>query len=149
MAVEYFNSIRPRLDPDNSIRRLYPLGKHFPRRGNGQIQTGVGVCTLGVRNFRTVLYGVLYRGGANNYYHRGHPRSNTHPLPEDGIQNLCEEGFGLAIYLYPDNFNAASHARTCASLRGPTFHLTYRQISPLVGDGARQILEIVHEDILT
>src|SRR4051812_44782708 len=34
----------------------------------------------GVRNFRVVLYGVYYRGGANNYYHRDHPRSNMNPL---------------------------------------------------------------------
>jgi hypothetical protein len=54
----------------------------------------------GTRNVRTVLNGVLYRGGANNYFHKTNPRNNMNPLPEDGLDHLCEEGFSTSVYLY-------------------------------------------------
>src|SRR5262245_4773224 len=59
----------------------------------------------GLRNVREVLKGVLYRGGGNNLYHRDPAmrRDNRNPLPDDGVTNLCEEGFHQAIYLYPTN----------------------------------------------
>ena len=44
----------------------------------------------GVRNFRAVLGGIYYRGGANNAYHRTNKRGNENPLPSDGLQNLTE-----------------------------------------------------------
>jgi hypothetical protein len=58
----------------------------------------------GTRNFRVVLTGVVYRGGANNKWHRNDRRDNRNPLPEDGLENLCEEGFGRVYYLYETNF---------------------------------------------
>jgi hypothetical protein len=60
----------------------------------------------GTRNFRSVLNGVYYRGGANNYYHKTNKRDNMNPLPTDGLQNLCEEGFSTALYLYSANYSA-------------------------------------------
>src|SRR4051812_16425061 len=45
----------------------------------------------GTRNVRAVLSGILYRGGANNYYHKVEPRDNHNPLPDDGLENLCKE----------------------------------------------------------
>lgn len=61
----------------------------------------------GTRNMKTILYGIAYRGGANNFYHRTDKRDNHNPLPEDGLQNLCEQGFSKAVYLYSTNFNTA------------------------------------------
>jgi hypothetical protein len=58
----------------------------------------------GTRNMRTILYGVAYRGGANNFYHKFHKRDNHNPLPEDGLTNLCSQGFSSAVYLYSTNF---------------------------------------------
>lgn len=58
----------------------------------------------GTRNMRTILFGVAYRGGANNYYHKSDKRDNHNPLPDDGLQNLCNQGFSSAIYLYSTNF---------------------------------------------
>ena len=62
----------------------------------------------GTRNMKTVLYGIAYRGGANNFYHKKNKRDNHNPLPPDGLKNLAQEGFSTAIYLYGKNFNTAN-----------------------------------------
>ena len=61
----------------------------------------------GTRNCRTILYGVAYRGGGNNYYHRTNKRDNKNPLPNDGLQSLLDNGFSKSIYLYKHNFKTA------------------------------------------
>lgn len=68
-------------------------------RGNGYDSL------YGTRNMRVILHGVAYRGGANNAYHKTNKRDNHNPLPEDGLINLCNQGFSTAIYLYGTNFN--------------------------------------------
>jgi hypothetical protein len=50
-----------------------------------------GVPFHGIRDYREVMPGVLYRGGANN----GHA-----PLKQDQLDALCEAGIGTADYLY-------------------------------------------------
>jgi hypothetical protein len=62
----------------------------------------------GTRNMRTVLYGVAYRGGANNFYHKENKRENHNPLPEDGLQHLANLGFSHADYLYATNFTESA-----------------------------------------
>lgn len=59
----------------------------------------------GTRNMRTILFGVAYRGGANNFHHKTNKRDNHNPLPEDGLVNLCNQGFSSAVYLYSTNFS--------------------------------------------
>lgn len=61
----------------------------------------------GCRNVRTVLFGAVYRGGANNFYHRTNKRDNHNPLPPDGLKHLADEGFSTAVYLYKKNFDSA------------------------------------------
>jgi len=61
----------------------------------------------GTRNMKTILFGIAYRGGANNFYHKENKRDNSNPLPNDGLQNLLDEGFSAAIYLYATNFSSA------------------------------------------
>ncbi|MFH1052601.1 MAG: hypothetical protein V1779_16905 [bacterium] len=61
----------------------------------------------GTRNLRTILHGIAYRGGANNFYHKNHKRDNHNPLPEDGLKNLSNQGFSSAVYLYGTNFSIA------------------------------------------
>ncbi len=61
----------------------------------------------GTRNMKTILYGIAYRGGANNFYHKSTKRDNHNPLPEDGLNNLCQNGFSEAIYLYSTNFKSS------------------------------------------
>lgn len=98
----------------------------------------------GTRNVRAVLSGVLYRGGANNAYHHSNPRNNQNPLPDDGLMNLCQEGFSQAIYLYPTRFATAPHSISCRTNSGAANHLEYRQVSVLnlSGTGVHDFLEI-------
>lgn len=84
----------------------------------------------GVRNFRAVLNGVVYRGGANNTYNKFGKRSNMNPLPDVGLKNLCKEGFGTAVYLYPDNFATASKSTSCQTADGQASKLTYVHFTP-------------------
>lgn len=113
--------------------------KRVDNRGNGYENL------YGVRNFREVLSGVLYRGGANNMFHRDRPRANSNPLPDDGLLNLCEEGFRTAVYLYSTNYSTAPARVRCSSIRGVN-DLAYEQISP--NSRNHEILRIVREAIL-
>jgi hypothetical protein len=99
----------------------------------------------GVRNFREVIKGVMFRGGANNIFHRDHTRPNANPLPDDGLQNLCEEGFKNAVYLYTTNYSSAPPRVSCNSIRGPN-ELNYRQLS--FSSKYKEILQLVHAAIL-
>ena len=56
----------------------------------------------GIRDFREVMPGALYRGGANN----GHA-----PLNHDELKALCEDDIGTAIYLYTTGFSGPSVTR--------------------------------------
>jgi hypothetical protein len=73
----------------------------------------------GMRNFRRVLNGLVYRGGANNWF-RTPQRNNENPLPPEGVDHLCEEGFSTAIYSYDTNYNTpeTEHVRNCTSIEG-------------------------------
>ena len=56
----------------------------------------------GIRDYREVMPGVLYRGGANNG--RG-------PLNRSQLNALCDEGIGTAVYLYSTQFPGPSTIR--------------------------------------
>jgi len=100
----------------------------------------------GVRNFRAVLNGVVYRGGANNTHNKYGARSNSNPLPNIGLQNLCKEGFGTAIYLYNTNYNTAPKTTACASPFESKHTLNYIQQSPLSSTTAlKNILNVVYK----
>lgn len=81
----------------------------------------------GTRNLRPILHGVAYRGGANNFYHKERKRHNHNPLPDDGIRNLCQEGFGASVYLYRQNFETAPTIDTCACISGGSNTMDYYQ----------------------
>jgi hypothetical protein len=85
----------------------------------------------GNRNLRAVLNGIYYRGGANNRYHRTNRRNNMNPLPNDGLQNLCEEGFSKAIYLYEANYETAPKITNCKNFQNEETKITYDQVSVL------------------
>ncbi len=101
----------------------------------------------GVRNFRVVLNGIYYRGGANNTYHRSDKRSNTNPLPDDGLKNLCEEGFQEAVYLYTTNYNTAAKLTSCTMANGQPNQLTYLQISAFDQVNEETHLRKIHDHI--
>ncbi len=89
----------------------------------------------GTRNMRPILHGVAYRGGANNFYHENNKRDNHNPLPQDGLTNLCLEGFTDAVYLYSTNFKDAPKSIDTAKK-----HLEYLQIS---GNSRKEIKDIM------
>ena len=101
----------------------------------------------GTRNFRVILKGIVYRGGANNKWHRTHRRGNQNPLPDDGLVNLCEEGFGRAYYLYRTNFETAPKVTTCESLGSPEHVLRYFQVSPTDEAQTYEVLKVIYETI--
>ncbi len=99
----------------------------------------------GTRNVRSVLDGVFYRGGANNAFHRDGKRHNQNPLPGDGLDNLCRQGFGTAIYLYPTRYDTAAKESTCQTVDGGDGRLVYEQISTQHGKKAdlRRVFELL------
>lgn len=137
-------------DPNERIERYKDRYKDYFKADNelmSKITTNNGngyEGLYGTRNFRVVLHGVLYRGGANNYYHRENPRRNENPLPADGLDNLCREGFGKAIYLYNVNFTPAQ--LQCEDRFGGANQLTYVQRSALGGwDIKKDILASIYQ----
>lgn len=88
----------------------YYHNRYSPESVNTQITDNFGNDfddLYGTRNFRCILKGVAYRGGGNNYYHKTAKRDNHNPLPPDGLQNLADEGFSAAVYLYSKNWDTA------------------------------------------
>jgi hypothetical protein len=100
----------------------------------------------GTRNFRVVLQGIAYRGGANNMFHRDHPRDNMNPLPKDGLENLCKEGFSEAVYLYEDNFKSAPPQTRCQDQKAVRV-LNYEQLTPTDVNDVRTMLAKVFDVI--
>ena len=101
----------------------------------------------GVRNFRVVLRGILYRGGANNVYNKHNQRGNSNPLQDDALKNLCQEGFKNAIYLYSTNFATALKSAKCVNFENKNNEITYQQITGLNEKNTDKILEIFYKAI--
>jgi hypothetical protein len=117
-----------------------PYEKLVNNRGDGEEDL------YGTRNFRAVLNGVVYRGGANNKYNKYGSRSNQNPLPKVGLRNLCEEGFSTAIYLYTTNYASAPKVTSCSSVLSSNQKLNYIQASPHMTDvDARKVLNLIHK----
>jgi hypothetical protein len=101
----------------------------------------------GVRNFRVVLHGVYYRGGANNSYNRNAKRSNMNPLPAEGLSNLCKQGFTDALYLYPDNYQSAQKTTNCRTRDGADSKLNYSQVTGLTKANEHELLKRIYDHI--
>ena len=130
--IEYYN-------------QRYDLDDLFAKRTDNRGDGFEGL--YGTRNFRVILKGVAYRGGANNTWHRTNRRANTNPLPDDGLKNLCREGFGLSYYLYTTNFENAPELTTCQSPRSSEHELRYMQVSPNDEEQTYDVLTAIHETI--
>ena len=104
---------------------------------------GEGLETLyGTRNFRSILHGIAYRGGGNNYYHRSNKRENKNPLPQDGLNNLLEQNFSNIVYLYKTNWETAPRFVKKGKKR-----LDYYQLSGNDEGSRDSILSMVYEAI--
>lgn len=99
----------------------------------------------GTRNLRPILHGVAYRGGANNYFHETKKRKNSNPLPSDGIDNLCEEGFSASIYLYRTNFEDAPVTHNCNCDNGGVNQMRYEQYDYFDDKHVYEMLKLVYE----
>ncbi|MDX1651193.1 MAG: OmpA family protein [Brumimicrobium sp.] len=102
----------------------------------------------GTRNLRPILHGVAYRGGANNYFHKTNKRNNHNPLPDDGIRNLCAEGFSASVYLYRENFETAPPKDTCACVKGGWNDLSYYQFDYFDEKHIYEALKLVYESAI-
>jgi len=98
----------------------------------------------GTRNVRPILHGVAYRGGANNYYHKTAKRKNSNPLPNDGVENLCKEGFSHSIYLYRKNWETAPKGDTCKCVNEGKNILHYDQFDYFDDKHVYDMLQIVY-----
>lgn len=111
--------------------------------------TKVEGAPYGVRNFRVVLDGLVYRGGANNFFpnRAGDVKRNNHnPLKAEALQTLCENDFDTAVYLYGTNFASAPKNVTCDRGR----RLTYLSLPPLDrNENVTKILRLIHERIVS
>lgn len=129
----------------DTYEQRYPLPDSHTKLVDNQ---GNGFEPLyGVRNFRAVLEGVYYRGGANNFYHRNSKRKNSNPLPNDGLLNLCQEGFKEAVYLYPERYSSAPQVISCRDFNGVPNQLQYLQITALSGKNNSVLLQLIYSHI--
>lgn len=102
----------------------------------------------GVRNFRVVLHGVYYRGGANNVYNKvDGVRANENPLPASGLQHLCEQGFKESIYLYTTNYSTSPKSVSCVTIKNESNTMSYHQISALTFSNEDQFIQKVYQVI--
>jgi hypothetical protein len=140
-------------DPTRSVIQFYQnryklqdtSTKLVDNLGNGFIDL------YGIRNFRVVLNGILYRGGANNYYNKNGVRDNKNPLPKEGLTNLCKEGFANVYYLYTNNYDKKINPVNCQSSRGFSPNkfnfMNYLQKSPMEQEGQYEILKTIYQTI--
>lgn len=99
----------------------------------------------GTRNVRPILHGIAYRGGANNYYHKTSKRKNQNPLPDDGLLNLCQEGFSSSVYLYRTNADTAYTEVKCNCIDGESNRMEYVQLDYFDKDHIYEMLKMVYE----
>jgi hypothetical protein len=94
----------------------------------------------GVRRFRYVLNGLLYRGGKIN------KAGNEYPMSNEGLNNLCEQGFGEVIYLYDSHWPKRPGDELKVSCGSHDDPLTYRTLQPFYHpENAKIILKGIKE----
>lgn len=110
--------------------------------------TGEGYAPLSdLRNFRVVLYGVLYRSGANNVYNKKNKRNNENPIQNEGLKNLCQQNFSKAFYLYKNNFETAQTSVSCQNEKKKENTLQYIQLSALTEKNEKHFLNEIRKAI--
>ncbi|MEY4615231.1 MAG: hypothetical protein RJB66_191 [Pseudomonadota bacterium] len=144
------DSIVASLDDILYYQRRYPLKNTSEKFVDNQ---GEGFEELyGARNFRAVLNGVMYRGGANNKYNKYGRRDNRNPLPEMGLKNFCQEGFGKVYYMYSTNYDKKQSVIRCNSERSSkpsqNHQMDYKQLGPWEQKNQYQLLKVVYDSIM-
>lgn len=90
-----------------------------------------GTSLQGIRDFREVMPGILYRGGANN---------GRNSLNSNQLQALCQNGIGTSIYLYSTGFSGPTNV-SCAQGTTSYQHLGYQ------GQDLRAIHRMIYNSI--
>jgi len=122
-------------------KKLYPLDDVYKKQTDNK---GNGFDGLyGTRNFRAVLHGIYYRGGANNKFNKYTKRDNQNPLPQEGLENLCKQGFSEAMYFYKDSYDDSEKIITC----GKDQKLDYLHLASLKSGNEKALLLQVHKHI--
>lgn len=101
----------------------------------------------GTRNFRMVLRGIYYRGGANNTYNKILVRDNMNPLQDQALANLCENGFSEALYLYSENYKTAPPTTNCKTLQNENHTLAYNQMTALTLSNQEKFIQKIYQHI--
>jgi hypothetical protein len=99
--------------------------------------TAIGRKIPGARNIKTVLPGVLYRGGG--------PGGKV-PLSHAALVALCEAGFAKAYYLYATGFPGAKTVK-CTGPDGKPNRLSYAQSGFITNPEKYIILRDAYERI--
>lgn len=99
----------------------------------------------GTRNMRPILHGVAYRGGSNNYYHKTNKRKNQNPIPLDGMNGLCREGFSKGVYLYRENFEESPLGDTCNCVDSSFNAFEYYQLDYFDSSHVYEMLKMTHD----
>ena len=89
-----------------------------------------------VRDLKTVIDGVLYRGGS----------IGKKPLNESQLQSLCRNGVSHAVYLYDTNYVPTADV-SCTMTNGQPNTIKYtmnRFLSPME---VRKVMQSIHESI--
>ena len=102
----------------------------------------------GTRNMRPILHGIAYRGGGNNYYHKTDKRENQNPLPNDGVTNLCQEGFSKSVYLYQRNADSIIEKTNCNCINGKSNRLEYLQLDYFDPDHIYEMVKMTYESAI-
>ena len=80
------------------------------------LDTPTVVKPLKTRNFKTVIPGLLYRGGG---------AGGRVPLSQEALKALCAAGFSLAVYGYSEGFRGTQQIQCSNSISGERNTLTY------------------------
>ncbi len=115
------------------------LGKYVSNKGEGDFLFS------GVRNMRTILKGIAYRGGGNNKYNPISRRDNNNPLSIQSIIQLSDFGFKDVIYLYNKNFDYYYSNEAISQLA--KIGINYQSIVPNNDSLANVILNLLYKKI--
>ncbi len=90
------------------------------------------------RELRTVIPGVLYRGGGPG---------GTKPLPQEALQSLCEAGFSVAVYGYTQGFTNGAPTTCTNKLTGAQNSLDYIAVEANEDSAKKTVMGRVYETL--
>ena len=99
-------------------------------------RSDIGTGPARVRDFKTVMDGLLYRGGS----------IGMKPLNQSQLQMLCQNGVSHAVYLYDTNFVPTADV-SCTMTNGRPNTIKYTMNRFLSPSAVKQVMQSIHESI--